>query len=246
MLTRYELTLESSRAVQPESEWAYPLYAALLEQLPETVAESQHIGDRTPISQFLRCDPDGTMRWHVSLLGTAAEDVIAPVLETNKVYHLRKLNTVLQVTDRRKVTISSVEDLLTEPHKQKRKLRFCTPTAFKSRGEYELLPTPERMLQNLVRQWNVCVPECSIEDEDNEGIFMLTRDLRYCGLELKDRTYRLKGHPIPGIMGTLTLDNRYQGFLAQLVNGLLTFATFSGVGIKTTLGMGGIIEEPLK
>ena len=178
MLTRYELTLESSRAVPPESEWAYPLYAALLEQLPKTVAESQHIGDRTPISQFLRCDPDGTMRWHVSLLGTAAEDVIAPVLETNKVYHLRKLNTVLQVTDRRKVTISSVEDLLTEPHKQKRKLRFCTPTAFKSRGEYELLPTPERMLQNLVRQWNVCVPECSIEDEDNEGIFMLTRDLR--------------------------------------------------------------------
>lgn len=246
MLTRYELTLESSRAVPPESEWAYPLYAALLEQLPKTVAESQHIGDRTPISQFLRCDPDGTMRWHVSLLGTAAEDVIAPVLETNKVYHLRKLNTVLQVTDRRKVTISSVEDLLTEPHKQKRKLRFCTPTAFKSRGEYELLPTPERMLQNLVRQWNVCVPECSIEDEDNEGIFMLTRDLRCCGLELKDRTYRLKGHPIPGIMGTLTLDNRYQGFLAQLVNGLLTFATFAGVGIKTTLGMGGIIEEPLK
>ena len=210
------------------------------------MAESQHIGDRTPISQFLRCDPDGTMRWHVSLLGTAAEDVIAPVLETNKVYHLRKLNTVLQVTDRRKVTISSVEDLLTEPHKQKRKLRFCTPTAFKSRGEYELLPTPERMLQNLVRQWNVCVPECSIEDEDNEGIFMLTRDLRCCGLELKNRTYRLKGHPIPGIMGTLTLDNRYQGFLAQLVNGLLTFATFAGVGIKTTLGMGGIIEEPLK
>lgn len=246
MLTRYELTLESSRAVPPESEWAYPLYAALLEQLPKTVAESQHIGDRTPISQFLRCDPDGTMRWHVSLLGTAAEDVIAPVLETNKVYHLRKLNTVLQVTDRRKVTISSVEDLLTEPHKQKRKLRFCTPTAFKSRGEYELLPTPERMLQNLVRQWNVCVPECSIEDEDNEGIFMLTRDLRCCGLELKNRTYRLKGHPIPGIMGTLTLDNRYQGFLAQLVNGLLTFATFAGVGIKTTLGMGGIIEEPLK
>lgn len=246
MLTRYELTLESSRAVQPESEWAYPLYAALLEQLPETVAASQHIGDRTPISQFLRCDPDGTMRWHVSLLGTAAEDVIAPVLETNKVYHLRKLNTVLQVTGRRKVTISSVEDLLTEPHKQKRKLRFCTPTAFKSRGEYELLPTPERMLQNLMRQWNVCVPECSIEDEDNEGIFMLTRDLRCCGLELKDRTYRLKGHPIPGIMGTLTLDNRYQGFLAQLVNGLLTFATFAGVGIKTTLGMGGIIEEPLK
>ena len=246
MLTRYELTLESSWAVPPESEWAYPLYAALLEQLPKTVAESQHIGDRTPISQFLRCDPDGTMRWHVSLLGTAAEDVIAPVLETNKVYHLRKLNTVLQVTDRRKVTISSVEDLLTEPHKQKRKLRFCTPTAFKSRGEYELLPTPERMLQNLVRQWNVCVPECSIEDEDNEGIFMLTRDLRCCGLELKNRTYRLKGHPIPGIMGTLTLDNRYQGFLAQLVNGLLTFATFAGVGIKTTLGMGGIIEEPLK
>ena len=35
MLTRYELTLESSRAVPPESEWAYPLYAALLEQLPK-------------------------------------------------------------------------------------------------------------------------------------------------------------------------------------------------------------------
>ena len=71
---------------------------------------------------------------------------------------------------------------------------------------------------------------------------MLAQDLRCCGLQLRDLNYRLKGQAIPGVVGTITLENRLEGFPAQLAHALLTFATFSGVGIKTTLGMGGVLE----
>ena len=41
-------------------------------------------------------------------------------------------------------------------------------------------------------------------------------------------------------MGELTLANRLDGFQRQLADALLLFADDAGVGIKTTLGMGGV------
>ena len=41
----------------------------------------------------------------------------------------------------------------------------------------------------------------------------------------------------------MTLDNRLSGFHRELVGALLTFAGYAGVGIKTSLGMGGVTHH---
>ena len=64
--------------------------------------------------------------------------------------------------------------------------------------------------------------------------------LRPRSFGLHDQTYYLKGNSIPGFVGELTLENRLDGFHRELANALLYFADFAGVGIKTTLGMGGV------
>lgn len=46
-------------------------------------------------------------------------------------------------------------------------------------------------------------------------------------------------------VGDLTLENRLGGFHRELAEALLSFADFAGVGIKTTLGMGGVEHIPL-
>lgn len=58
--------------------------------------------------------------------------------------------------------------------------------------------------------------------------------------QLRDRTFFLKGNAIPGFVGEMTLDNRLSGFHRELAGALLTFAGYAGVGIKTSLGMGGV------
>ena len=55
--------------------------------------------------------------------------------------------------------------------------------------------------------------------------------------------YYLKGSSIPGFVGELTLENRLEGFQRQLADALLLFADHAGVGIKTTLGMGGVEHQ---
>ena len=44
--------------------------------------------------------------------------------------------------------------------------------------------------------------------------------------------------------GSLTVCNRLSGIHAAVSDLLLQFAAFSGVGIKTTLGMGGAVWQP--
>lgn len=241
MLTRYTMLFQTEHKF-PRREWAYPLYASLLEQLPPSVGTHQHNGERTGISQFVQCPGEGQVIWQISLMGEKAESVFTAVLEEMETCKLRNEHTVLHLSQRQVLRFDGVEQLLTQVYPVRRQLRFVSPTAFKVRGAYELLPSPERILQSLIRRWNVCIPECPIEDEDGQGTAMLARGLRCCGLQLQDSRYILKGQTIPGTIGSMTLENRHSGFQAQLTNALLTFATFSGVGIKTTLGMGGVLE----
>ena len=49
-------------------------------------------------------------------------------------------------------------------------LRFQTPTAFKSRGQYVNLPTTRLLMQSLVQKWNGSFLDCPIEDEDGLGV----------------------------------------------------------------------------
>ena len=241
MLSQYALTFQAACST-PKQEWAYPLYASLLERLPAAVGIRQHDGERTGVSQFVRCLGDGQLVWQVSLLGEEAEETFGPILDELDCCTLRGERATLNLQQRRVLRISGVEELLSRPYPSRRRLRFATPTAFKVRGAYDVLPTPERIVQSLIRRWNVCIPQCPIEDEDGEGTAMLARDLRCCGLQLRDCGYHLKGQFIPGTVGAMTLENRHSGFPAQLAHALLTFAAFSGVGIKTTLGMGGVLE----
>ena len=91
-----------------------------------------------------------------------------------------------------------------------------------------------------MKKWNGCFPECPIEDEDGEGLQALAEGLSISHFHIKDRAYWLKGTPVPGFVGELTLSNQLDGFHRQLASSLLIFAQYAGVGIKTTLGMGGV------
>ena len=95
-------------------------------------------------------------------------------------------------------------------------------------------------MQSLIKKWNGCILDCPIEDEDGQGLEALAAGLRPRSFRLYSRDYVLKGSPIPGVVGELTLENRLEGFHRELADALLCFAPFSGVGIKTTLGMGGV------
>lgn len=241
MITQYRFSLAPDRECRVRPEWAYPLYAALLEQGPTGFGDWVHRDGVSPVSQFVL--PGKIPEWHVTLLGKQAEQVLGLVLDQGSPLQLHRERVCLTPTLMETSCIPDPDALFaqaaaTGPFQE---LRFVTPTAFKSRGAYQILPSVRLILQSTVKKWNGCFPDCPIEDEDGQGLEALAAGLLCRRLNLRDGTYQMKGRTLPGFTGSLVLENRLEGFHQQLASALLLFAGFAGVGIKTTLGMGGVL-----
>lgn len=61
----------------------------------------------------------------------------------------------------------------------------------------------------------------------------------YPRLHIEDRSISSKNVYIPAFVGKVTLDSRLPVPLAELWRAILLWADYSGIGIKTALGMGG-------
>ena len=243
MLTQYRMTLESDRPMRFAPEWGYRLYSALLERGPASFAERVHTDGITPVSQFLT--PGSRPVWTVNLLGEACERELGLLLEDISRLSLERDGVQLRIAEKTCRRIGDVDELFAaaESLADGCRLRVCTPAAFKSRGRYQTLPTPELVIQNLVRKWNGCITECPIEDTDGEGVAALADGLRWKSFDLHSEHYRLKGNAIPGFVGMLAVERESDGFHGQLTDALLMFSSYRGLGIKTALGMGGIRLE---
>lgn len=248
MLTQYRLYLELDRDCIPKPEWGYKLYSALLEKSPVDFGEQAHIDGVTPVSQFFFSERVDQAIWIVTLLGNQAEEKLIETLETLETLHLNKDRITLAVQKRHRMQIDDADELLSlaKQHNGFHPLQFRTPTAFKSRGQYLNLPTPRLIVQSLIKKWNGCILECPIDDENNEGMEALAAGLRFRAFQIQNQMYYLKGSSIPGFSGTILMENRLSGFHRQLLDALLLFAGYSGIGIKTTLGMGGVVVKTTK
>lgn len=239
MLIQYQFKLKPDKACAPRSEWAYCFYAMLLEHTE--FADVWHENGRTPISQNLVCTPEGVC-WTVTLLGVQAVNALDDFLAEKTSYYLKREQINFKVLTRHREKIADADALFARAQQihTLHQLDFITPTAFKSHGQYQILPSAHLIVQSLVNQWNCCFTDCLIEDEDGQGAETIANQLVCRRLRLRNQSYLMKQQRIPGFMGTLVLENRLKGFHKHLADVLLEFAPFCGIGIKTTLGMGGI------
>lgn len=246
MLTRYEFRMTPDRPCRTRSEWGYHLYAALLARLPPEFGRRVHEDGPSPVSQFVSLR-EGALYWNVTLLGEETEALTGPVLEECAPFPLQKGGVILTPSLEGRERITDADELFRQGWAGSRvhRLDVCTAAAFKSRGQYLNLPTPRLILQSLMKKWNGCFPDCSIVDEDGQGMEAMAEGLTLREFRLRDAVYALKGSPIPGFRGTLALENHLSGFHRELADALLVFSGFSGIGIKTTLGMGGLQHKSI-
>lgn len=238
MISQYRMWLKPEQKCAIKAEWAYRFYAAMLSETSEDFREYVHRDDCvTPISQFLIVHGEKCL-WTVNLLGKFAEQELTPIIEEKQWYMLDD-GMSFQVEKESCKKIEQFEDLIL-PEKEKCRLEFCTPTAFRSQKRYMNIPIVPLIMQSLFRQWNAYFPDCQIEDEDGYGMDEIASRIVCYHFRLQDQYYHVKGQTIPGFTGYMELQNHNRGFHKELASALLQFAEYSGIGIKTTLGMGGV------
>lgn len=204
-------------------------------------ADSLHRTPRPPFSQHLE-ERDGTWQWTVAFLDAKAEELL----------YARHLCNLTELT----LTHAGIRVLLTErtesvltdadlgslfyrgdcPHLLR--MEFITPTAFKSRGEYVIFPSLKHIYQSLTSRYDAFHHEEGLSDP--ETLEALSSGTRIIGYSLRTVPFHLEGVKITGFTGYVTLCHGRNRTLSSLSHALLRYGEYSGVGIKTALGMGGV------
>lgn len=241
MIQKYSFQIKTEGREHIPSFWAYRMYAALLELLPTEFVDLLHEQSFVGISQgIVNNKAQKTCEWTVSLLNAAAIDICSPVLSKLTSLHLN--------TDDIELTNCNMGSILTADMIMQKtaaisagqvvKLHFCNSTSFKSNGKYTIFPSEELILQSLINKWNAVFPQTTMQDPD--AYDMLLKGIKIKKYHLSSSTYHLKQNYIPGFYGDIVLQTNVSAPLLELWKTLLFFSEYSGIGIKTALGMGTV------
>ena len=250
MIRRYVAALTpQAGGAQPSHSDAYAMYAALLEAMGREAAEKLHDSADCSISQYIvRLEGRAESLWTVNLVGAPAVEVVSPVIESMKSAELRARGTTLSLEIISRNDAANLDAMLKIPGEDmacgRFLLRFLSPCGFRSDNEYALFPSVPLILGSLRRRWNAAFPFTPIDDSD--AFAMLAANVKITGYHLRGASFKLKGVSIPSFSGTVTLSARLSPPMLRLLRTLLSFGAFSGIGIKTALGMGGfeVKESP--
>ena len=212
-MTQHQLVLHTPDGRPMPAVWAYRLYAWLLTRMPREEGDWLHQTGEHPISQFLFYDKDTQqMVWTVNLLCTELETRLSPpLLETNTI-------------DLHGCPISVERQTI-------RKVPGPEALIFQGREQCRIL------LQSLLGRWNYLCPDYPLTDED--AISALLEGIHIVDYALRTTRYRMKDTAIPGFCGKIQVEAKLPLPLLELWGALVCLAPYGGIGIKTTLGMGG-------
>lgn len=121
---------------------------------------------------------------------------------------------------------------------QELQLIFKTSTSFKSQNAYQPFPDLERIFQSLLKRWNTFSNSYTFTAPDLAK--QLCQATTLVDYQVKFKPYRVEKTQIPAFIGHYTVRFKKNHSLAPLAMLLLFYSQFTGVGIKTSLGMGGI------
>lgn len=241
MIKQYKIRLIPDRTEAISELTGYYLYGVLTELLDPDYIAILHSNSLSPISQYIQADfTDNTVVWTINLFNKNASDQISPIVENIDKFHINSCNCELTVSDLSMSVIQSDEALINRARMlsdiTKPNIEFITSTSFKSNGDYMLFPSVEHIVRNLVNRWNSYSASYTINDED--AILALIQSVKIAGYRLQSSYYQMKGIKIPGFKGEVRFSTKMSVPITELFKILLYFSEYSGIGIKTSLGMG--------
>lgn len=204
--------------------WGYAMYSSLLEKLQEDIGD--YIHENPIFNQYIVPE-----EWVIN----TEQDF--PFKDK---YFLHKYNTTVELGDRDIIqeTEQEMADrfLIKSSYKKVVRINFLTPTTFKQDGDYVLYPTRDLIMQSLTNKWNNWAQDFVLED-------IYWNNCKISRYNLRTVPYMFKGVRIQGFIGYVDLYFWGSESLIRLANMVCNYGNFSGIGIKTSLGMGGIRVE---
>ena len=215
------------------------LHGVLMEQLNSESADKLHLYRYNPIKQRLYFVEKVAM-WEVVCLDSLISSELVQIFGKFDSIYLKRHETAVSVSDvdikeillddfvRRYMTETAPKSLI--------KLAILSPTSFKSEGYYDIFPDVKKMLRSIMLNFDYFSSSVKIYDYD--ALEYLAGQVKILDYSLHSTRFSLEGVKLPSFKGKITLKLRGNIQTLQILNLIFAFGELSGVGIKTSLGMG--------
>ena len=216
------------------------LQGVIMEHIEEEYAEILHQSNLKPYSQCVVKQDDKRIWYIRTLTQEAYKKMIIPLSQLNE-FEIKNGQIHANIV-RRNFESRAENELLKEfyeiPANRFLNLTFQTPTAFKSNGKYVFYPDIRMIYQSLMMKYTATSEEMDMIDEDT--LEQLTQNSEIVRYHLRSMSFPLEGVNIPGFVGSIRLKIKGTDTMARYARMLMKYGQYSGVGIKTAMGMGAI------
>lgn len=244
MITKLELKIRYESEEKLSYNIASVMHGILMEHVDRKYGNEMHENGLKPFTQRV-CDvKEDEFTWEICTMTEDAKEQIIDHLITLEQFHMKHRNLTLKVYERSFKQVSYdalVENYYFNEQSRYITIKFYSPTAFKSQGQYIFMPTVRLIFQSLIHKYDSFSTGTMVGDEETlEHIERYVYIKRY---QLRSVNFSLEGIRVPAFTGTITLHVRGPQQLVNLIKMLTVFGEYSGIGIKTALGMGRIQVE---
>jgi CRISPR-associated endoribonuclease Cas6 len=215
----------------------------LMESLESTYATTLHESSFNPYSIRLS-EADGNVEWTIHTLTAEAERNIIDHLLSSTFASITLRSQANRSTPIVSKTVTYLEHqqlvrlFYSKPTESKILIRFLTPTAFRQSNQYVFHPDLRLLFQSLMMRYGAIVE--NNKEPDEAMLQELLKHTRISSYRLHSQYFPIEKVRIPAFLGSLTLTVNGADSLMSYILMLLRFGEFSGVGIKTAMGMGAI------
>lgn len=242
MIARLELELETENHEFMPYEKAVILQSVLMKEIEADYAEKLHLSGIHPYSQAI-INEKGKNIWSIYTTNEEAYQFMIKPLERLEFKSFKIKNNSLEVMVKQKELLQIEKDKFLERyyfenHNRYFVIRFRTPTAFKQQGSYIYYPDLQLIYQSLMNRYDAADQRVIVFD--SEVLDQLAAYSKIIQYRLQSTYYVLGKVKIPAFIGEITVKCSGPQAMVNFSNLLFHFGEFSGVGIKTAMGMGNI------
>ena len=216
------------------------LQGVIMENIDENYAEYLHQSSLNPYSQCLLKKAGKTIWKICTVTDKAYECLLIPLSKLTKFTLKNKKNPICIV--KKSIDIKEETILLKEFYEESASkyidVIFETPTAFKRNGKYVFYPELHLLYQSLMNKYSASSENMSMFDE--ETLLQIENSSEIVRYRLQSIPFPMEGINVTGFIGSIRIRFSGTGTMLRYVRLLLRFGEYSGVGIKTAIGMGAI------
>ena len=218
------------------------LQGVIYENIDSVYVDELHANRLHPYSQCLLRENEKCFWVIKTFTKNSFEKIILP-LQNSRFKNFSIKNGTCHCDVRKKTLITENRDDLyrefcEEAGRKYITLEFLTPTSFRQNNHNIIFPDLRLIYQSLMNKYSSSSD--SIEMFDQETLDQITEQSEIVNYNLKSVYFPMEGIKIPGFKGKITIKFGGSETMSKYVKMLVRFGEYSGVGIKTAMGMGAI------